>query len=289
MQKIAEIPKLGKRPVDGHKGTFGKVLIIGGSVGFSGAPALAGKAALRSGAGLVRLAVPASVQPVVAALDPCYTTVGLSEINGQLAVKAVTELTKHLPDNDVMAFGPGVGTGAGVKEVLLSLITVEDLKLVIDADGLNVLSQCGGPGGWIEKKKAGVVLTPHPGEMKRLWKSVFREEMPEDREQCAITFAEKTRTTVVLKGAGTVVTDRERVFVNDTGNPGMATAGSGDVLTGVIAALIGQGLSAFDAAVLGVHVHGLAGDAAAKIRGQVSMIATDIIEHLGHAFIQVSE
>jgi len=289
MQTITEIPKLEKRPVDGHKGTFGKVLIVGGSVGFSGAPALAGRAALRSGAGLVRIAVPASIQPVVASLEPCYTTIGLSEKNGQLSGKAVTELAGHLLDNDVAAFGPGCGTGLGVKEVALSLLAVEGLKLLIDADGLNVLSQCGGPGGWLEKKKADVVLTPHPGEMGWLWKSVFREQVPENREECAAKLAEKTGTVVVLKGAGTVVTDGERLFVNDTGNPGMATAGSGDVLTGVIAALIGQGLSTFDAAVLGVHVHGLAGDAAAKIRGQVSMIATDIIEHLGHAFIQVSE
>jgi NAD(P)H-hydrate epimerase len=144
-------------------------------------------------------------------------------------------------------------------------------------------------GGWPEKKKADVVLTPHPGEMRRLWSSVFRELLPEDREQCALRFAQKCGCVVVLKGAGTVVTDGERVYVNITGNPGMATAGSGDVLTGVIAALIGQGLSLCDAAVLGVHVHGLAGDAAAKIKGQVSMIAADIIEHLGHAFIQVSE
>ena len=289
MNKITDILKLAKRPVDGHKGTFGKVLIVGGSVGFSGAPALAGKAALRSGAGLVRVAVPESIQSIVATLEPCYTTIGLSEKNGQLSAKAVTELAVHLPDNDAVAFGPGIGTGSGVKDVLFSLIAVEGVKLVIDADGLNVLSPCGGAGGWLDKKKADVVLTPHPGEMKRLWKSVFRDPMPEDREGCAAKFAEKTGTVVVLKGAGTVVADGERVFVNDTGNPGMATAGSGDVLTGIIAALIGQGLSNFEAAVLGVHVHGVAGDAAAKTHGQVSMIATDIIEHLGHAFIQVSE
>ena len=171
----------------------------------------------------------------------------------------------------------------------MSLIGVEGLKLVIDADGLNVLSKCSGPGGCLAKKKADVVLTPHPGEMKRLWKSVFREPMPNNREECAAKFADKTNAVVVLKGAGTVVTDGERIFVNDTGNPGMATAGSGDVLTGVITALVGQGLSTFDAAVLGVHVHGVAGDAAAKNMGQVGMIATDIIDHLGHAFIQVSE
>jgi NAD(P)H-hydrate epimerase len=289
MNKITDIPKLDRRPVDGHKGTFGKVLIIGGSVGFSGAPALAGKGALRSGAGLVRVAVPQSIQPIIATLEPCYTTIGLPEEDGQLSSKAVRELAKHLPDNDVVAFGPGVGIGGGVKDVLFSLLSVESLKLIIDADGLNVLAKCGGVGGWLGKKKAEVVITPHPGEMKRLWKSVFREPMPEDRQECAGRFAEKTGTIVVLKGAGTVVTDGEKVYTNTSGNPGMATAGSGDVLTGAIAALAGQGLSLFDAAVLGVFVHGLAGNIAAAVQGQVSLVATDIVDNLSAAFGQVVE
>ncbi len=287
MKKITELPKLEKRPVDGHKGTFGKVLIVGGSIGFSGAPALAGKAALRSGSGLVRVAVPECVQPVVATLDACYTTIALSDSKGQMAAQAVKELGKLLEDNDVVAFGPGSGTGAGVKETLLSLLAVEDLKLIIDADGLNVLSQCGGPGGWLEKKNADVVLTPHPGEMKRLWQSVFRESVPKDRQACATQFAEKTNCTVVLKGAGTVVTDSEKMYVNTSGNPGMATAGSGDVLTGMITALAGQDLSLFDAAVLGVYAHGLAGNIAAAIHGQISLIATDVIDNLSGAFGQV--
>lgn len=290
MKKITELPTLAKRPSDGHKGTFGKVLIVGGSVGFSGAPALAGKAALRSGAGLVRVAVPASIQPVVAGLDPCYTTVALQEdANGQLASKAGGVLMQMLSDNDVVAFGPGVGTGAGVRDTLLSMLAVEGLKLVVDADGLNVLSQSGGPGGWLEKKKADVILTPHPGEMKRLWESVFREPMPEDREKCAVQFASKTNSIVALKGAGTVVTDGDKVYLNTSGNPGMATAGSGDVLTGVIVALAGQGLSLFDATVLSVYVHGLAGNIAAAIHGQVSLIATDMIDNLSSAFGQVVE
>jgi len=290
METITVIPKLSPRPADGHKGTFGKVLIVGGSIGYSGAPALAGIAALRSGAGLVRVAVPASVQPIVAAVNPCYTTIALKQdSNGRMSAQDAAVINQMLAENDVIAFGPGVGVGAGVKETLLCLIKAEGLKLVIDADGLNVLSQCGGSGGWLEKKKADVILTPHPGEMQRLWKSVFREPMPENRQTCASEFARKSKSIVVLKGAGTTVADGDRLYVNDTGNPGMATAGSGDVLTGVIAALAGQGLSLFDAAVLGVYIHGLAGDAAAKIRGQVSLIASDIVEHLGHAFIQVSE
>ena len=289
MQKITDLPKLAKRPVDGHKGTFGKVLIVGGSVGFSGAPALAAMAALRSGAGLVKVATPESVQPVVAAINPCYTTMGLADEKGQLASEGVVELKPQLSDHDVAAFGPGAGTGTGVRDILLSILAVEGLKLVVDADGLNVLSQCGGAGGWLEKKKCEVVLTPHPGEMKRLWKSVFREPLPENREECAVQFAKKTNSIVVLKGAGTVVTDGKQVYVNTSGNPGMATAGSGDVLTGVITALAGQGLSLFDAAVLGVYVHGLAGNIAAAIHGQVSLIATDMIDNLSAAFGQVVE
>ena len=289
MKQTTELPHLSKRPKEGHKGTFGKILIVGGSVGFSGAPSLAGIAAMRSGSGLVKVAVPASIQPIVASISPCYTTVGLAEEKGQLASAAVIELGAQLAEHDVIAFGPGAGTGSGVRDVLLSLLAVEGLKLVVDADGLNVLAQCGGVGGWVDKKKCDVVLTPHPGEMKRLWKSVFREPMPEDRVECAGRFAEKTGCVVVLKGAGTVVTDGEQVYVNTSGNPGMATAGSGDVLTGVIAALVGQGLSLFDAAVLGAYVHGLAGNIAAAVHGQVSLIATDILDNLSAAFGQVVE
>ena len=285
MNIITDIPELPLRPVDGHKGTFGKVLIVGGSRGYCGAPALAGRAALRSGSGLVRVAIPVSVLPIVAAMEPCYTTIALrDDANGQLASEAAFVLAKILADNDVVAFGPGAGTGAGVRDTLLSMLGVEGLRLVIDADGLNVLSQCGGAGGWLGKKKADVILTPHPGEMKRLWPSVFREPMPEDRQDCAAAFAKKTKCVVVLKGAGTVVTDGEQIYINTTGNPGMATAGAGDVLTGVIAALCGQGLSPFDAAVLSVYLHGRAGDMAASTIGQVSLIATDLIEHLKKAF-----
>ena len=122
--------------------------------------------------------------------------------------------------------------------------------------------------------------------MKRLWSALFREQLPPDRQQQATQLAQHTKTIVVLKGAGTVVTDGQKVYVNKTGNPGMATAGSGDVLTGVITALIGQGLTNFDAAVLGVYIHGLAGDIAAKKTGQISLIATDIIQTLGDAFMK---
>ena len=162
-----------------------------------------------------------------------------------------------------------------------ALLQQEGLRLLIDGDGLNNLSRLA---GWPKRHKADLVLTPHPGEMQRLWSGLFHEDMPHGRQETAMRVAHSTHAVVALKGAGTIVTDGERVFVNTTGNPGMATAGSGDVLTGVIAALMGQALSNLDATVLGVHVHGLAGDIATGRFGQISLMATDIIAALPEAF-----
>jgi len=282
MQRITEIPKLSVRPIDSHKGSFGKICIIAGSIGFSGAAAIAGKAALRSGAGLVRLAVPQSVLPIVAAIEPCYTTISLAEdSSGKISVKAVDTVLKAVEENDIIAFGPGVGVSGGVKTVLENLLRLEGVRLIIDADGLNNLAALT---DWPGICKANVILTPHPGEMKRLWAGLLRKPMPDDREAIAVEFAKASKTVVVLKGHGTIVTDSEKIYVNTTGNPGMATAGSGDVLTGVIAALYGQGLDNFNACILGTYVHGLAGDLAAKDKGQISLIATDILDYLPAAF-----
>jgi len=283
MQLIESIPKLRPRAVDAHKGDFGKICIIAGSRGMSGAAALAGRAALRGGAGLVRVATPKSVLPIVASIEPSFTTIALAEDDeGRISGKAVSAVLDIAAENDAAAFGPGVGISGGIRTVLEKLLE-EELKLVIDADGLNNLA---GITDWPARLKAKLVLTPHPGEMKRLWSGLFREPLPGEREEQAGQLARRTKTVVALKGAGTVVTDGEKVYVNKTGNPGMATAGSGDVLTGVITALLGQGLSRFDSAVLGVYIHGLAGDIAAEKTGQVSLMATDIIEALGGAFMR---
>jgi NAD(P)H-hydrate epimerase len=285
MRTIKKIPKLKPRARNAHKGDFGKVCIIAGSIGMSGAAALAGRAALRAGAGLVRVATPKSVLPIVASIEPSFTTIPLPEDSaGRIAANAINTILNLISDNDCVAFGPGVGVSGGVCSVLQRLLAQEGLRLIIDADGLNNLSRIN---DWPGHTKANVILTPHPGEMKRLWAGLFREPLPADRRSQAAILANKTRTTVVLKGAGTIVTDGEKVYINNTGNPGMATAGAGDVLTGVIAALVGQGLSNFDAAVLGVYVHGLAGDIAAKKMGQISLIATDIIEALAEAFRKI--
>jgi ADP-dependent NAD(P)H-hydrate dehydratase len=282
MEIVTEIPRLAPRPPDSHKGMFGRILIVGGSVGMSGAAVLAGRAALRAGAGLVRVAVPETVLPIVAAGEPCYITCPLpQDESGGMASSAATDVLKQASQNDVVAFGPGCGTGGGAKDVLLALIADAGLRLVIDADGLNNLA---GTPQWPQRRKASVILTPHPGEIKRLWRGLFREQMPADRQQAAATLAKATGCTVVLKGSGTVVTDASRLYANKTGNAGMATAGAGDVLTGIVAALAGQQLSDFDAAVLAVYIHGLAGDLAAGRIGQVSLIASDLIDALPQAF-----
>lgn len=284
MNIVETVPKLKPRPIDAHKGDFGKVCIIAGSRGMSGAAALAGRAALRAGAGLVRVATPKSVLPIVASIEPCFTTIALPEdSSGRISAKAIHTILEVTAQNDAVAFGPGVGISGALRSVLEALLGQEKLRLVVDADGLNNLA---GIKSWPARMKAKLILTPHPGEMKRLWSGLFREQPPADRQEQAVKLAQQTRAVVVLKGAGTVVTDGEKIYINKTGNPGMATAGSGDVLTGVITALTGQRLSNFDAAVLGVHIHGSAGDIAAEKLGQTSLIATDIAQALGDAFMR---
>jgi len=284
MQLIESIPKLRPRAVDAHKGDFGKVCIIAGSIGMSGAAALAGRSALRAGAGLVRVATPKSVLPIVASIEPSFTTIALPEDSlGRISAKAINPILEAVNENDVAAFGPGVGISGALRSVLETLLEQNQLRMVIDADGLNNLAVIK---DWPVKLKAKLVLTPHPGEMKRLWSDLFREPLPSERQQQAVQLAQQTKTVVALKGAGTVVTDGEKIYINKTGNPGMATAGSGDVLTGVITALAGQGLSDFDATVLGVYIHGLAGDIAAERVGQVSLMTTDIVDALPEAFMR---
>jgi ADP-dependent NAD(P)H-hydrate dehydratase len=279
------VTKLPSRNVDSHKGDFGRVCIIAGSIGMSGAACLAGRASLRAGAGLVRVAVAESILPIVAAAELSYTTIALPEDeHGRISFDAMDMMLKAARENDVIAFGPGLGISDDIKKIVEKLINIPDLALIIDADGLNNLSRLK---GWHNCRKASLILTPHPGEMKKLWASVFRKPMSDSRQKTAGDFAKLTNTTVLLKGAGTVVTDGDRLFVNTTGNPGMATPGSGDCLTGIIAALKAQKMSFFDSAVLGAYIHGLAGDIATKRKGQISLIATDIIDCLPDAFMKI--
>ena len=281
----ALLPQLPPRRADSHKGDYGRALLVGGSRGMSGAISLAGKAALRSGAGLVTLAVPRTIQDVVAAFESSYMTRGLTDADGRISASAADEVIELSKRMTAVAVGPGLGRSDALTSFVGRLYREIHKPIVIDADGLfavaeqsDLLEQPGGPR----------IITPHPGEFARLTGEPYEAAQ---RTEAAARLARrdpKNKTVVVLKGHRTVVTDGLRVSLNQTGNPGMATGGTGDVLTGIITALLCQGLSPFDAARLGVHVHGLAGDLAAEELGQVSMIASDVLDYLPKAFRSVS-
>lgn len=282
LDPVPSPPRLPPREPDGHKGTYGRVLVLAGGRGMSGAAVLAGSAALRGGAGLVTVACPADVQTVVACGNPCYMTAAVHQhADGTYSGASADEVLRRAEAADVLAIGPGLGNRPDVGELVRTvLLATPDTPTVLDADGLNVLPPI--PEG-LAARTAPLVLTPHPGEFARLL-GVTVAEVQADRQRLAAEFARQWNAVVLLKGHQTVVTDGRRVYVNRTGNPGMATGGCGDVLTGLIAALIGQGLDGFGAAALGAHVHGRAGDLAAASYGQVSLTAADLLDYLPAAF-----
>ncbi len=283
LESIDTITKLPPRPRDSNKGLFGTVLVVAGSRGMAGAAALCGASALRSGAGLVRVATSAEVQPVVASFEPCYMTYPLPCDDAGLIDfgRARPDIDRLIESASVIAVGPGLGQSEGTKQLVRFLVAETDKPLVVDADALNLLV---GQTDLLGAVKRPVIITPHPGEFARLaGKSVA--EVQADRVAMAAAMAATSETLiVVLKGSGTVVTDGRRYYVNTTGNPGMASGGTGDVLTGVIAAMLAQKLPPFEAAQLGVFIHGLAGDIARDHHGEVGMIAGDIVDSLPDAF-----
>ncbi|HEV3258700.1 MAG TPA: NAD(P)H-hydrate dehydratase [Gemmataceae bacterium] len=280
-ETVTTMPVLPPRPVDSNKGSFGRVLVVAGSRGMSGAAVLCAGAALRGGAGLVYLAVPEGIQDRVATANPCYLTIALPQDDrGQVAGRAEAELLPLLQANDVVALGPGLGRSRELTTLVTTVLAQARVPLVLDADGLNALEHHSAE---LRRHAGPVVITPHPGEFARL-AGCQVADVQARRQERAARFAAEHGVIVILKGYGTVVTDGRRVYVNTTGNPGMATGGTGDVLTGLIAALLGQGLEPFAAAQLGVHVHGLAGDLARDELGEVSLIASDLVEFLPHAF-----
>jgi ADP-dependent NAD(P)H-hydrate dehydratase len=284
LEQIEAVPILGPRPRDGHKGRFGHVLVIAGSRGMAGAAALCGAGALRSGAGLVRVATAAEVQPTVASFEPSYMTYPLPcDPLGRILFEAARrELEPLIEPATVIAVGPGLGLSLESEKLLRFLIVETDKPLVIDADGLNALV---GQTELLSGLKRPVVITPHPGEFARLSGAAVTTVQAERVERAAALAAVAEPLVVVLKGSGTVVSDGKRYYVNTTGNPGMATGGSGDVLTGVIAALLGQKLPAFEAAQLGVFIHGVAGDIARDQHGETGLIAGDIVDALPDAYV----
>jgi NAD(P)H-hydrate epimerase len=276
------MPTLPRRASDSHKGRFGSILVIAGSRGMAGAAALAGASALRSGAGLVRVASPAEVQPTVASFEPSYMTYPLpGDDEGMIAFPAAeASLSRLIAQADVVAVGPGLGQSGAIRSLVSWLIEANDRPLVLDADSLNALAA---DATILAALKKPVILTPHPGEFARLARAEVATVQTDRIGHAARLASRSEPLVVVLKGAGTVVTDGRRVYVNRTGNPGMATGGSGDSLTGMIAALLGQGLPAFDAAQLGVYLHGIAGDIARDQSGEVGMIAGDIVDAIPDA------
>lgn len=274
--RVTELPPLPPRPIEGHKGLFGRVLIVGGNEGMIGAPTFAGTAALRLGSGLVQLAVPRAVLAHCLSITPELIGLGLGKAAGKDALLEAGEKA------DAIVIGPGMGQTPEAHARLVRLTRLHK-PMVIDADGLNMLSK---EKKWPGYFKAHAVLTPHPGEMARLGKLIGRTKVPSDDEgriDLAVAAAAAFGQVLVLKGHRTVVTDGRRVYVNQSGDSTLSKAGSGDVLSGMIGCLLGQKLAPFDAAMLGAHLHGLAGEIAGKRVGRRCALARDVLDAISEA------
>lgn len=269
-----------KRHSDSNKGDYGRAFFISGSVGMTGAGCLAAGAALRSGTGLVYLGVPEILTSIYdTALIEAITIPLEDNGRGALSKQALKQIMERIEKMSVVAIGPGLSTGNDIYEITSALIKNSKAPLIIDADALNVLA---GRVDVLKGRSAEVIITPHPGEMSRLL-GISIEDVQNNRIEVTSNFASSFGVIVVLKGARTVIASPDgNIFINPTGNSGMATAGTGDVLTGIIAGLIAQGARPLDAARVGVFLHGLAGDNRAKIKGEHGMIASDLVNELPH-------
>jgi hydroxyethylthiazole kinase-like uncharacterized protein yjeF len=270
-----------------HKGDYGHVFIVAGSRGKTGAAIMAAKACLRTGAGLVTLGIPESLADIFQSLATEEMTLILPDKgNGTLSKKASGIILDFLKEKaDLLAIGPGIGVSDDTEKIVKTLIKNSSSPIIIDADGINSI---GSEREIFSKAKAPLILTPHPGEMSRLISQKSKisiQEIEKDRIHAAISFAKKTRTHLVLKGVPTIVALPDgNAFINSTGNSGMASGGTGDVLTGMISGFLSQTMNPVHASLLGVYMHGLAGDVAANDKGLHSMIATDIIDRIPDAF-----
>jgi NAD(P)H-hydrate epimerase len=273
---------LPRRARQGHKGTYGTVLGIAGSRGMAGAAALAGRAALLAGAGLVRLAVPDPILETVAGFYPEITTIPCpADSLGRFSLSALELLLTQVEKCTTLFIGPGLGRSAELDRLVPQLLQKISKPVIADADALNAISVSG-----MKPFNAPVVLTPHAGEFARLRNvPTPPEDEAEARIAAAKDFARQYNVVLVLKGHKTIITDGERLVLNSTGNPGMATGGSGDVLTGMIAGLTAQNFSSlYETVRLAVYLHGLAGDLAAEQLGEESVTATSILEAIPKAF-----
>jgi ADP-dependent NAD(P)H-hydrate dehydratase len=291
LDRLSALPD---RPADGHKGTFGTVIVVGGSRTMIGAPALCARAAVRGGAGLVKIATLASVLPHVLTLEPAATGIALNLEHDPASAAAMLD-DADADGRAVLAVGPGWGQSAEAGQMLADLLAGRRVRrrgMVLDADGLNLLAgmlrnDAGIAAGHDGDARGARVLTPHPGEFRRLADAVGLDIDPVDeasrRAAAAGLCARLGVDVVLLKGRHTVVSDGRRTYINTTGNPALATAGSGDVLTGLIAALLAQGMGAFDAAAWGAHLHGHVADRWAQRHGPSGLHAMELADALPDA------
>lgn len=287
---LKSLPEFPIRDPQGHKGSYGLSVLIGGSRGMSGAISMAGRAALIAGSGLVRLLIPEKILDIVALYAPEYMTVPMTnDEQGKILEKADRLLTLYFEKATAAAIGPGLGKSEDLNLMIRGLFDQCPIPLVIDADALASLGsdfQCDSSDQ--TEKKVPRILTPHPGEFVRLTGHSLSNDS-KDRQKAALSFIRDFRlrthsnVILVLKGHETVITDGEQIFVNQTGNPGMATGGSGDVLTGLIVGLLAQKLHPLNAVRLAVALHGLSGDLAANDLPYESMLATDLIRYFPQA------
>ncbi len=273
------------RPPHAHKGDFGKVLVLAGSMGMTGAASLTSLACLRAGAGLVLLGIPKSLNPILEVKLTEVMTRPLSETSeGTLSLSAESEIHGLLEWADVLAIGPGLSRHPETAELVRRLVLKTSLPVVLDADGLNAFEA---KSELLKKRKGPMILTPHPGELARLipQQGILSSRIDTERIDMAREWAKTWNAILVLKGAPTVIGDLDdTVYVNSTGNSGMATGGTGDVLTGLIAGFLAQKLSPLHSALCGVYLHGLAGDLASERIGQRALLAGDLLDFIGNAF-----
>lgn len=265
------------RPRFSHKGDFGRVLLVCGSVGFTGAAALAARAALRTGAGLITVATPRQVWPIVAAkLDEPMVMPMAEDKAGRLSLQAAPALVQLLAKADACLIGPGLGRSEELDALVAALVGEARCPVVLDADGINAMA------GHIDRLREAacpLILTPHDGEFLRLSPSAALPPADFDtRADRAMMLARRLGAVVLLKGYRTAITDGKRLYRNETGNPGMATGGSGDVLAGMLVSLLGQGLAPLEAAAAAAWLHGAAGDRCAAERGEYGMTPSDLID-----------
>ena len=288
MPTSPHLPQLPQRRNDSHKGDFGSGLLIGGSRGMSGAIAMAGLSAARAGAGTVTLCVPDPCLETVAAYSPCLMTMPLAAADGKMLLNEISNeaaLMDRLQQASCVAIGPGIGQSTALQSGMLCLLSLLRSPAVIDADGLNNLAvgQEGAKLAWSKRTEQDLVITPHPGEWSRL--TGIPASDCDGQAEAAIACARDLGLTIVLKGHRTLITDGSAAVRNDSGTPAMSTGGSGDVLTGIITALICQGMQGFEAAQLGVWVHGKAGElASSRLQNSHVVLPTDLIDSLPAAF-----